>query len=62
MSIVIRKTNNSELQQRHDELTSDLQARFTDRDFHDLAKLGLLNSADMELYSELRRIEFLLDD
>lgn len=62
MTIVIRKTNNTELQKRHTELLAGLESHFTERDFRDLAKLGLLDSAEMELYDELRRIEFLLDD
>lgn len=61
MTIVIRKTNNAELQERRDELTSRLQARFTERDFHDLAKLGLLDPSDLESYEELLRVEFLLE-
>lgn len=61
MKIEIRKTNNAELQERRDSLLSELHARLTERDVRDLAKLGLLDPVELQLYDEVRRIEFLLD-
>ncbi|MBV7293634.1 hypothetical protein OS123_09930 [Corynebacterium sp. P5875] len=60
MAITIRKTNNAELQKRRRELTDNLEARMTYRDYRDLARLGLLSPEDMQVYEELQKTEFLL--
>ena len=59
-AITIRKTNDAELQKRRRELTDNLEARMTYRDYRDLARSGLLSPEDMQVYEELQKTGFLL--